>query len=265
MTAPALPRNPSLEELRTQIVFSLLALSLDDLAKVHAATFQALLDHHPTVVLGQHATWDAQTLAGLKIRRADRRLDGHVEAFVEELTRTYADRNAEGVQHYLRGRTVSEIKRTVLGPEVTIVGEWIASIAKETSKKLRAWGPIFEADLADAEAATKESAAADVANRLFREKGPLAEHIAALEGARDELHNKLDALRIAQKGALPADWLSGFFLAPKRAAKNEAERKAKADAKAAKKLETERKTAARAEALKKLREARAALKELAKR
>jgi hypothetical protein len=264
MPAPALPRNPSLDELRTQIVFSLLALSLDDLTKVHAATFEALRDHHPTVVLGQHATWDAQTLAGLKIRQVDRRLDGHVESFVEALVGAYGGRDAEGVQHYLRGRSVSEIKRTVLGPEVTIVAQWIASIAKETSKKLRAWGPIFEADLADAEAVTKASAAADVANRLFREKGPLAEHTAALERARDELHNKLDALRIAQKGALPADWVSGFFLAPRRAAKNEAERKARADARAAKKLEAERKTAARAEALQKLREARAALKALAK-
>ena len=168
------------------------------------------------------------------------------------------------MQHYLRGRTVGEIKRTVLGPEVVIVGEWLASIENESSKKLRAFKAIFEADLVDAEAATKESAAADVANRLFREKGPLAEHLAALASARDELHNKLDTLRLAQRGALEADWVKGFFMPPKKAAPNAAERQAKADARAAKKAEAERKIAARAEALTKLREAREALKKLAK-
>jgi hypothetical protein len=165
----------------------------------------------------------------------------------------------------LRGRTVTAIKRTVLGPEVAIVAEWIASIAKEKSKTLRAWGPVFEADLADAEVATRESSAADAANRLFREKGPLAEFVASLVSVRDEAHNKLEAWRLAHPAdGLDADWPASFFMAPKRAAPDDAERKAKAEARAARKLAAEQRTAARADALQKLREAKAALQALKK-
>ena len=265
MPSPALPKNPSLDELRSQVVFSALGLGLDERAKAFAAPFKALLTQHPAVVLGQHACWDAQTLAGLKVRRADRRLDAHVDGFVADLVHAYGDRSAEGVQHYLRGRTVTAIKRTVLGPEVAIVAEWIASIAKEKSKSLRAWGPVFEADLADAEVATRESSAADAANRLFREKGPLAEFVASLVSVRDEAHNKLEAWRLAHPAdGLAADWPASFFMAPKRAAPDDAERKAKAEARAARKLAAEQRTAARADALQKLREARAALQALKK-
>ena len=265
MSAPALPPVLSLDDLRKHVVHTGFALALEDSVKTLSTPFKALLDQHPAVVQGQHACWDAQTLAGLKVRRADRRLDAHVDGFVSDLTHAYGDRSAAGVQHYLRGRTVTEIKRTVLGPEVAIVAEWIASIAKEKSKTLRAWGPVFSADLADAEAATKEASEADAANRIFREKGPLADFVRSLLNARDALHNKLEAHRLAHPDdGLTSDWPNTFFMSTKRASPNDSDRQAKAAAKAAKKAEAERKTAARAEALKKLREAQDALKALGK-
>jgi hypothetical protein len=265
MAAPVLPSNPSLADLREQIVHTHFALSLEASVKTLAAPFTALLAQHQTVVQGQDACWDAQTLAGLKVRRADRRLDAHVDGFVGDLVHVYGDRAAAGVQHYLRGRTVSEIKRTVLGPEVEIVAEWITSIANEKSKKLRAWGEVFTADLADAEAATKESTSADTANRIFRERGPLAAFVTALVTARDELHNKLEAQRLTRAAeGLGSDWPNTFFMAPKRPAPDDASRKARAAQRAEKKLERERKTAARADALAKLREAREALAALKK-
>lgn len=264
MPAPSLPHNASLDELRSQIVHTRLALGLDPDASDLVAPFDALFEQHQSVAQGQNVRWDAQTLAGLMIRRADRALDRHVEAFVADLVYVHGDRDAQAVQHYLRGRTVSEIKRTVLGPEVDTVGEWITSIASEASKKLRAWGPVFEADLAAAEAATREAVSADTANRLFREKGPLAALLTALSTARDELYNKLDARRLAQKGALDSAWVASFFAPSKRPTPDADARRARAEAKAARRAETERKRAARAEALLKLREARAALDALKK-
>lgn len=262
MPAPALPKNPSILDLRELIVDVHASLELDPRTKDLAAPYATFLDQWN----GAFSTWlaliDGVTRAKRRIVQIDDTMDQHVDALVEILKA----RHAELYVHFFGDKPPSIVKRPVLGPELVTVEGWLHDLEAQKAEEVQAFYAVFAADVKAAHAQVKKLKDAEAKRDTFRDFGPLAELVNAFAQERDRTYATLETRRVEHpEWKVPRTWAANVLAVQSGApAVSEQERKARAEERDAKRKAKAERSEQERKAREDLKNARTRLKELRK-
>jgi hypothetical protein len=214
---PTLVLSATYDELREEVVFTLVRCEPDPLAAGQAPALAALLPR----IDAEAATENQLDLA---VQRAEARavfldggLDDTVDGVVNALrTLTGNDRTAPLYITFLGNQQPNELKAPILGEELdTLETRWLPELTKSSFPTLSAFAPILQQQVAGARLAVTALAVAqqDLAHHrsALGGKGQLVEEINA---ARKAAHGNLGAIAHANPQAmLPSGYANGFFAA----------------------------------------------------
>jgi hypothetical protein len=235
-----LPATVALPTLRDDLTFTKSRLAADPRAASQTKPVASLLGGWDAVHAEQLARWDAQAEAEARIAAADDALDDFIVAFAGRVRALPGGEKSDLWATYFK-RPPHKLAAPVLGAELDAVRRWQKLLAKDKEPTLVAVKKQLDALVADADAAVAAQTDADAANEHFRNRGSLAAYLTKVRQTRDAVAAALDGLA-AKDTSLPRGYSSRFFRRrtvkisaeekQAKAAKREAERKAKEDAEA---------------------------------
>ena len=237
MTAPMIPQGVSLATVRDDLVFTKTLL----VAEKHtgqAKTIDGLLKDWDVVEAKQFALWDEVSQADALITSTDNGLDDFIVSHSGAID-AEAGKGKTAVRTLYFRVAPHELAAPVLGDELREMKRWQNLLAKEKLPKLASGKKRLDALVKDADAAIKRRQDAEAENARFHATGDLAKFLAKVQSTRDAVAADLDAMA-AKDRSLPRGYSARFFrhrtvkvsveAKQARAAKKEADRKAKADA-----------------------------------
>lgn len=211
MSARLITDSVSLVYLREEILFTRVRLAAHPLTGKLTAPYDDLLTDWQKAAATDQALSDARVTAAAQISAADDVLDPLVDEFsLVLLQRTGGDRDHESYRRYFKKRP-SEIRRPVLGLELTTVKGWLPSLTTAIDPELKRIGAALDKAVQDGE---KAEAAWNTASSQIADFRSL--------GARQALQDKLNRTRQATYGELaqlpltagvnlPSGFAAGFF------------------------------------------------------
>ena len=237
MTAPIIPPSLSLASVRDELVFTKTLLVAEKLTP-QAKTIDGLLKEWETVQAKQFALWDEVSQADAIVTSADNGLDDFIVSHAGAID-AEAGKGKTAVRALYFKVAPHELAAPVLGDELSEMKRWQNLLAKEKLPKVAAGKKRLDALVKDADAAIKRRQEAEAENARFRATGDLAKFLAKVQRTRDGVAADLDAMA-SKDESLPRGYSARFFRhrtikvsveeQQARAAKKEADRKAKADA-----------------------------------
>lgn len=156
--------------------------------------------------------------ARMRAGRADIHLDTIFEAIVTLLL-VYVknDRSDPEYVRFIGNRKPSDIKRPVLGAQLTFMEDFPAKLKTAKTQGLRDLEPKMAALLVEAKAASNELRAADLALSSFYKTGDYATFIDTFNGGRKALFGQIAEIGHQHPEAnLGQDYADGFFLKARR-------------------------------------------------
>ena len=238
MTAPAIAQTASLAAVREDLVFTKTLLAAEKLT-THAKTIDGLLKDWDVAQSRQYAMWDEITQSEALVTAADLALDDFIVSHSIAIDAETGKAKNNSVRTLYFKVAPHKLAAPVLGDELTEMKRWQKLLSKEKLPKVAAGKKQLDALVEDADAALKRRQDAQAENASFRATGDLAQFLAKVRRTRDAVAADLDAMA-AKDPTLPRGYGSRFFRhrttkvsveeQQARAAKKEAERKAKADA-----------------------------------
>jgi hypothetical protein len=193
---PTLVQSASYDELREEVVFTLVRCEPDPLAAGQAPAMAALLPRIDT----EAATEDLLDLAVQRAEALAVFLDGGLDKTVDGVVGairvlTGDDRDDALYVTFLGNQQPNELKAPILGEELdTLEFRWLPELTKSTFPTLSAFAPVLMKQVADARPA---------ASALAKAQQDLAHHRSAL-GAKGQLVEEINAARKAAHGSLAA-------------------------------------------------------------
>lgn len=214
MPAPVLHPYQSLETLFDEMFYTAIALSADAEAATHAAAFDDFLKKAWQPVADRERALRCGVLRSqAQVAGTDRRLDAWLDRFHSSLLISTGNRrDVPQYQRYFGAQPPSQIKRPVLGVQLSTLASWVPSIKSSTDAKLAALGKDLEALVTDGQQAEAGLDAARGLVKDFREVG-----------ARKALFDTANSLRQSTVGTLASyshdhpeknlspDWADAFF------------------------------------------------------
>ena len=202
----------SLSALREELLNTSARLRAHPLTTGKAADYDLLLKELAVLAVTEQHLKDAKIEAGAQIDALDMRLDPVVDRLSNALLdRTNQNRDAELYQRYFGSKRPHEVKRPVLGVELTIVRGFLSSLLASTDAGLKDIGQELEKLVT---AATKaETAYSDAETKLrdFRKVGERKAFIDKVNHKRQLTHGELAQLPHLPGANLPRDFASNFF------------------------------------------------------
>lgn len=238
MTAPAIAPTASLATVRDDLVFTKTLLIAEKLAS-QAKAIDGLLKDWDVVQSKQYALWDEVTQAEALVVAADNALDDFIVSHSLAIDAETSKAKSSAVRTLYFKVAPHELAAPVLGNELREMKRWQNLLSKEKLPKVAAGKKRLDVLVKDADAAVKRRQDAEAENARFRATGDLAKFLARVQSTRDGVAADLDAMA-AKDQTLPRAYGARFFRhrtikvsveeKQTRAAKKEADRKAKADA-----------------------------------
>ena len=162
------------------------------LAPVCSALDRALRAELAVLAVTEQHLKDAKIEASAQIDALDLRLDPVVDRLSNALLdRTNQNRDAELYQRYFGSKRPHEVKKPVLGVELTIVRDFLSSLLSSTDAGLKAIGQELEKLVAAATKAETAYGDADSKLRDFRKVGERKAFIDKVNHTRQLTHGEL--------------------------------------------------------------------------
>jgi hypothetical protein len=204
-------------ELLEEWLYTFARLDAYELTRPLAVELTPLEEQWNLVLQREIALLRQRTLARALVTAADGDLDQFLEAFNNALlTLVGNDRAAELYRRFF-ARRPSELKRPVLGEQLTTMAGWIGTLEKLESPELAAQGQKLQPLVQKGQAA---ETALQRAVQELDDFTTLKEHKAfvdRLNATRSRVHGSLNELRHARPELnLPADFAEQFFLRDER-------------------------------------------------
>lgn len=211
MPARLISDNVSLAYLREETLFTRVRLGAHPLTAKLAVPYDELLTEWQKVAATEQALNDARTTASAQISVVDDAIDLLVgELAMVVLQRTDGDRQSDLYLRYFKKRP-SEVRRPVLGRELTTVKGWLPSLVASADPELKRIGAALDEAVQDGEKA--EAAWDAVTNQIadFRKLGARQALQDKLNRTRQGTYGELAQLPLTAGVTLPSDFASGFF------------------------------------------------------
>jgi hypothetical protein len=238
MTAPIIPPSASLATVRDDLVFTKTLLIAEKLTS-QAKAIDGLLKDWGVIQSRQYALWDEITQAEALVAAADNALDDFIVSHSATIDAETGKGKSSPVRALYFKVAPYELAAPVLGDELREMKRWQKLLSKEKLPRVSAGKKRLDALVKDADAAVKRRQDAEAENATFRATGDLASFFTKVQSTRDGVAADLDAMA-SKDESLPRGYGARFFRhrtikvsveeKQARAAKKEADRKAKADA-----------------------------------
>ncbi|MEI7891575.1 MAG: hypothetical protein WCI05_00705 [Myxococcales bacterium] len=211
MSARTLTYRTGLLTLFRELLYTLAQMGEEPLAAAFIPTFQALREKWQKTLIEEIALLEALTKAQAAVDRAD----GALDRFVTRVSHVVDDHTAGSTRKQLRmalfkGKAISRFRRPVLGRQLMEMTEWASMLAKCGVAALSVLAPEAEVLHAAGRNAEALRAAAQRANREFRDLGTRKQLFDEINASRKEADGALAKLPF-QNPALPQDFSDGFF------------------------------------------------------
>lgn len=195
MPAPIIRQDASLGSVRDDVVYTQARLAANPLTSALAADFDPALSSWDTTRNQEVALRTAVVKATAVVAVRDDVLNDLVDEISRAiLVEVKGDRTAPLYVLYFGTKTPSEVKRPVLGDQLSKMRTWVGSLSGSTVPALQDLGAKLADAVAAADTAVEGLAAAEHAVREFRTTGPRKLFIDSVNALRKDTYGKLSKI-----------------------------------------------------------------------